>query len=272
MLLVMKLKVAITAAALASPVALTIAPVTSGNHRSADYAFTEIAARPFQYRVAGDFSRDGKPAEAPLREARLSGHIKIMTSQVTSREYARCVDDGGCLRVSHASAISDRPMVGVSWRDATAYAEWITSKTGVLHRLPTDEEWVFAAGEKARDEALPLVDPVDPAQAWIARYEAEANRARPVALDPQPAGTFGTQRERPQRHRRQCLGMDQHLFPADVAATGRGDAGHQHQLRRSRRARRAPDLHDRLHPRSPYRRLRRRRAAGQSRLPAGDRG
>ena len=33
--------------------------------------------------------------------------------------------------------------------------------------------------------------PVDPAQAWIARYEAEANRARPDALDPQPVGTFG---------------------------------------------------------------------------------
>ena len=82
-------------------------------------------------------------------------------------------------------------MVGVSWRDATAYAEWMTKKTGVLHRLPTDEEWVFAAGEKARDEALPLVDPGDPAQAWIARYEAEANRAAPVALDPQPVGTFG---------------------------------------------------------------------------------
>jgi formylglycine-generating enzyme required for sulfatase activity len=34
-------------------------------------------------------------------------------------------------------------------------------------------------------------DPADPAQAWIARYDAEANRARPFALDPQPVGTFG---------------------------------------------------------------------------------
>ena len=82
-------------------------------------------------------------------------------------------------------------MVGVSWRDATAYAEWMTNKTGVPHRLPTDEEWVFAAGEKASDEALPLADPLDPAQAWIARYDAETNRARPGALDPQPVGTFG---------------------------------------------------------------------------------
>jgi len=114
-----------------------------------------------------------------------------MNHQVTAGEYARCAEDGGCPKIPHASAMADRPMVGVSWRDATAYAEWLTNKTGVLHRLPTDEEWVFAAGEKVRDEALPLVDPADPAQAWIARYEAEANRARPGAFDPQPVGSFG---------------------------------------------------------------------------------
>jgi formylglycine-generating enzyme required for sulfatase activity len=191
MLLAIKLKVAITAAALASPVALTMAPVASVGDRNVDAGITEIAARPFQYRVAGDFSRDGKPLEAPLRNARLAGQLKIMASQVTSREYARCVNDGGCPRIANTSAMLDRPVVGVSWRDATAYAEWMTNRTGVLHRLPTDEEWVFAAGEKARDEALPAIDPGDPAQAWIARYEAEANRARPDALVPQPIGTFG---------------------------------------------------------------------------------
>jgi formylglycine-generating enzyme required for sulfatase activity len=48
----------------------------------------------------------------------------------------------------------------------------VSHKTGVSHRLPTDEEWTFAAAGKARDEAMPLVGPSDPAQAWIARYEA----------------------------------------------------------------------------------------------------
>jgi formylglycine-generating enzyme required for sulfatase activity len=187
MLLAMKIKAAITAAALVGPIALTITPIT----HPVNSEIAEVAAKPFQYRLAGDFSRDGKPAEAPLRDAHLAADIKIMNRQITAGEYARCADDGGCPKIPHASAMADRPMVGVSWRDATAYAEWITSKTGLVHRLPTDEEWVFAAGDKARDEALPLIDPVDPAQAWIARYEAEANRARPGALDPQPVGSFG---------------------------------------------------------------------------------
>ena len=187
MLFAMKIKAAITAAALASPIALTIPPVA----HPVDSTITEISAKPFQYRLAGDFSRNGRPAAAPLRDTQLATSIKIMNRQVTAGEYGRCTDDGGCPKIPHAPTIEDRPMVGVSWRDATAYAEWLTNKTGVLHRLPTDEDWVFAAGEKVRDEALPLVDPADPAQAWIARYEAEANRARPGAFDPQPVGSFG---------------------------------------------------------------------------------
>lgn len=191
MLLAMKIKVALTAAALASPIALTVAPVPTISDHAINSVFAEINAAKFAYRVAGDFSFEGKPATAPLRDLRLGGNLKIMDRQVTSDEYAACVDDGGCPRIPHASGTSDRPMVGVSWRDVTAYAEWMTKKTGILHRLPTDEEWVFAAGEKALDEALPVVEPGDPAQAWIARYEAEANRVRPLALDPQPVGTFG---------------------------------------------------------------------------------
>jgi formylglycine-generating enzyme required for sulfatase activity len=93
----------------------------------------------------------------------------------------------------------NHPVVGINIADAEAFCAWLTKTerdSGLLpagwrYRLPTDEEWVFAAGEKARDEVLPLADPVDPAQAWIARYEAEANRARPGALDPQPVGSFG---------------------------------------------------------------------------------
>ena len=82
-------------------------------------------------------------------------------------------------------------MVGVNWHDAQAYAGWMSRTTGLNYRLPTDQEWSFAAAESARSEVAPLVDPSDPAQAWIARYEAESARAASVVLAPQRVGTFG---------------------------------------------------------------------------------
>jgi formylglycine-generating enzyme required for sulfatase activity len=193
MLLALKIKAIMAVAALAAPVALAVAP-TATDRRVADPIFADIPATNYQYRVAGDFSQDGKPAEAPLRNMRLRSDLKIMNRHVTASEYAACAREGACPSIAHKAAAADRPIVGVSWRDATAYAEWITRKTGILHRLPTDEEWVAAAGEKAANETLPPVDPADPAQAWIARYDTEANRARPFALDPQPVGTFGHNR------------------------------------------------------------------------------
>ena len=47
----------------------------------------------------------------------------------------------------------------MSWHDAAAYASWMSRTTGLIYRLPTDQEWSFAAAESARDEPAPLVDP-----------------------------------------------------------------------------------------------------------------
>ena len=188
MLFALKVKSAIAIAALAGPLAATtIAPSPSA---PADDVAVIAPAR-FDYRLAGDFSRAGKPVAAPLQSQRLSGPLHIMKNQVTAGEYERCADDGACARLHVPEGRKDVPMVGVSWHDASSYAAWMTRKTGRMHRLPTDQEWAFAASEKvSRDIEVP-VDPIDPAQAWIARYEAESARVKPGAVAPQPAGTFG---------------------------------------------------------------------------------
>jgi formylglycine-generating enzyme required for sulfatase activity len=36
-------------------------------------------------------------------------------------------------------------VINVSWEDATAYAAWLSEKTGKTYRLPTESEWEFAA-------------------------------------------------------------------------------------------------------------------------------
>jgi formylglycine-generating enzyme required for sulfatase activity len=38
-----------------------------------------------------------------------------------------------------------RPVVNVSWYDATEYAQWLSSQTGFTYRLPSEAEWEYAA-------------------------------------------------------------------------------------------------------------------------------
>jgi formylglycine-generating enzyme required for sulfatase activity len=188
MLIAIKLKLAIVAGLLAPPVMMhAFAPATVGPHSE----FVEIAPADFDYRIAGDFSRAGRLVDGPRSTTRLPVKLRIMKSQVTVAEYRHCIEAGACPKVALADVRPDTPMVGVSWHDAEAYAAWMRRTTGLNYRLPTDQEWTFAAAESARDEVAPLVDPSDPAQAWIARYEAESARAAAVVLAPQPIGTFG---------------------------------------------------------------------------------
>ena len=132
-----------------------------------------------------------------------------MKRQVTVAEYARCVDEAACPRIAVPAGAQDVPVVGVSWHDASAYAAWMSRKTGITHRLPTDEEWTFAAAEKARDEAMPLVDP--------SRSGAGLDRPLRSRIRPLQAGRDGRSARRHVRHQqqragrpgRQCLGVDE---------------------------------------------------------------
>ena len=151
----------------------------------------DVAPRAFAYRMAGDFAQAGRPVDAPLITVVRTSVLHIMKHQVTAAEYERCVAESICRsRPPSATSGPNLPAVQTSWEDATAYAGWLSAKTGETWRLPTDEEWVFAAGSRFHDDALSVAASRDPSVRWLARYDKESAQE---ALDqqPRPAGAFG---------------------------------------------------------------------------------
>ncbi len=66
--------------------------------------------------------------------------------EVTFAEYDDFADKTGRKKPSDEGWGRDnRPVINVSWEDATAYATWLTQQTGQTYRLPTEAEWEYAA-------------------------------------------------------------------------------------------------------------------------------
>jgi formylglycine-generating enzyme required for sulfatase activity len=186
-------KIAMLTAAIVA--CLALAGLAPGSRRASRVPVPDLVEMPagvFQYRASGNFTRDGKPAQAPLLTAAITRRLVVMRHQVTADDYRRCVAAGACAALDRREGAVDRPVVRVSWRDAVAYAAWLSRKTGERFRLPTDEEWAYAAAGRFADDALPRgSDGADPGRRELASYEQDASRAAAVDKEPQPIGSFG---------------------------------------------------------------------------------
>ena len=150
----------------------------------------EVRAASFTHRSSGEFTRDDRVVTAPLVTVTIPHALAIMRHQVSAAEYRRCIDAGACptLERDNDLAAASRPIVKVSWRDAQAYAAWLSRETGEHYRLPTDEEWAYAAASRFKDDALPETD--DPGQRALGVYARDRGDGD-VDREPQPIGTFG---------------------------------------------------------------------------------
>jgi formylglycine-generating enzyme required for sulfatase activity len=150
-----------------------------------------VASRDATYRVAGEFTRDGRPVNAPLVNSYFPSDLVVMKTQVSVADYDRCVREGGCRAADGRTGLpSNVPVVGVNWEDASAYARWLSRKSGQKWRLPTDEEWAFFAAERFNDDAV-RTGGDDFSERWLAKYEAEASRDVAADRTVRPIGSFG---------------------------------------------------------------------------------
>jgi len=146
-----------------------------------------IAAGLQDYRPAGEYRLGTRVVDAPL-EMWVAPPIEIMTDLVSEADYAGCVAAGACLPVPTGAA-PDRPQTQMNHTDAASYARWLSDRTGVTWRLPTDAEWLRAAGERAVDDALVSAD--NPVTRWIEAYEREVALRGEADPDLHPIGYFG---------------------------------------------------------------------------------
>jgi serine/threonine-protein kinase len=103
---------------------------------------------------------DGEEQEGPPHNVTVAAFF-IDRTEVTNAEYAQFVQETKHPAPKHFS--DNRPVKGqgqwpvtnVSLEDAKAFAAWRSKRDGVAYRLPTEEEWEFAARDGAQGTIFP---------------------------------------------------------------------------------------------------------------------
>lgn len=80
-----------------------------------------------------------------------------------------------------------QPVVGVNWFEAQAYCEWLSARTGRLHRLPTEAEWEKAARGGLDGARYPWGDQAPE----VVFPEVSLPRPGPPPVGSGPANAFG---------------------------------------------------------------------------------
>jgi len=149
-----------------------------------------IAAGLQDYRPAGEFRQGTRVVDAPKQQQAVAA-LEIMKYHVTEAAYALCVAESAC-PPAPTSGRPDFAQTNINHADATAYAAWLSDRTGELWRLTTDAEWLHAAAERGGDDGFPdEANGPDPSRRWIASYLREAALRGKADFEAHPTGHYG---------------------------------------------------------------------------------
>jgi formylglycine-generating enzyme required for sulfatase activity len=141
-----------------------------------------------------DNPAENNPAGNPAHHVLVDAFFMDKT-EVTNSEYAEFVRETGY--VPPDDWPNDKPPIGqeqwpvtyVSLADADAFAVWRSKRDNVTYRLPTEEEWEYAARNGAQNNLYPWGDK------WITNRavtaEVGSNFPKPVGSYPEGRNRWG---------------------------------------------------------------------------------
>jgi serine/threonine-protein kinase len=139
---------------------------------------------------------DSVPTEGPAHQVTVNT-FSMDKTEVTNAEYAQFVKQANHAPPEQWGSVKPPagqellPVSNVSYEDAVAFAAWRSTRDGVTYRLPTEEEWEYAARNGDKDNLYPW------GNTWAAGHaataEAGVGKEQPVGTYPTGANRWGVQ-------------------------------------------------------------------------------
>jgi formylglycine-generating enzyme len=112
--------------------------------------------------------------EGPQHKVKLSPFY-ITTKEITNAQYGKFLEAIGhkppLYWLDKTLNAPQQPVVGVTWEDAVAFANWVSQLTGEKYRLPSEAEWEAAARGGLVGHSFPWgIQPPDQGQHFWANY------------------------------------------------------------------------------------------------------
>ncbi len=139
---------------------------------------------------------DGEKTEGPAHQINLSG-FSMDKTEVSNLEYAQFVKQTGHEPPPQwggtrpPAGDEQLPVSNVTFEDATAFADWRSKRDGVTYRLPTEEEWEYAARNGDQGNLYPWGNTWESGRAIT--QESGAVHAQQVGTNTKGADRWGVQ-------------------------------------------------------------------------------